>query len=219
MNRDFKASARGCTVRLTQLCKTCSTVFSWRHRINGRVTCVHHGGRCKRILPPNVQRYSARFKAKGSTQKHSDFQTNFLQNIIWCRHKKKIYMFNGEILLLFILTDFNKISIHFSGCINHEMVIIVEMLIRHVTKHLQQSLWTHGQWVYSGTLEDFLVKKPSLLSNEHAVIHHTTGTNQTTREYSLYIIIIIILRADWGQEMRAIIRCRILCLLGCYPKI
>ena len=27
------------------------------------------------------------------------------------------------------------------------------------------------------------------------------------------------LRADWGQEMRAIIRCRIFCLPGCYPKI
>jgi len=27
------------------------------------------------------------------------------------------------------------------------------------------------------------------------------------------------LRAGWGQEMRAIIRCRIFCLPGCYPKI
>ena len=27
------------------------------------------------------------------------------------------------------------------------------------------------------------------------------------------------LRADWGQEMLAIIRCRIFCLPGCYPKI
>jgi len=24
---------------------------------------------------------------------------------------------------------------------------------------------------------------------------------------------------DWGQEMLAIIRCRIFCLPGCYPKI
>ena len=27
------------------------------------------------------------------------------------------------------------------------------------------------------------------------------------------------LRADWGQEMLAIIRCRTFCLPGCYPKI
>ena len=27
------------------------------------------------------------------------------------------------------------------------------------------------------------------------------------------------LRADWGQEMLAIIRCRIFCLPDCYPKI
>ena len=26
------------------------------------------------------------------------------------------------------------------------------------------------------------------------------------------------LRADWGQEMLAIIRCRVFCLPGCYPK-
>jgi len=26
-------------------------------------------------------------------------------------------------------------------------------------------------------------------------------------------------RGDWGQEMLAIIRCRIFCLPGCYPKI
>jgi len=197
MNRDFKALAKGCNVRLTLLCMACSTAFSWRHRINGRVSCVHHGGRCKRILPSNVQRYSARFKAKGSTQKHSDFQMNSLQNIIWSRHWKK-NMFNGEILLLFILTDFNKNSSHFSGCMNYEMQIIVEMLIRHITKHLQQSLWTYGQRVYSGTRDDFLVKKLSLLSHEHTVIHHITSTNHTTRESSLYVIIIIIIIIYWN---------------------
>jgi len=60
--------------------------------------------------------------------------------------------------------------------------------------------------------------------NHSVMIHNSTfkrveefkylGTTLTNK-----ILLRKKLRADCGQEMRAIIRCRIFCLPGCYPKI